>query len=225
MNSFIISYYFSISIQIIAFFIQLYGYLLPTTKSIITLKYALNIEFFVSIIELIVYAWIGTNLMNLNHVMNKRYLDWVITTNFLLISIALLFMYYNENALKIKEEDKNVKGLIQDNIPKFAPILLFNNLMLFIGFMGEKKKIKKIYSFSFGFLCFFASFYYLYTYFGKFSHLSKRVFYIIAFIWGLYGVAHLMKDKLKNTMYNLLDLISKNFFGIFLVYFILDQTN
>lgn len=225
MNSFVASYYFSVCVQIIAFLIQFYGYLIPTNNEMISLKYALNTEFFVSIIELVVYLWIGTNLSNLNTVMNKRYLDWIITTNFLLISIALLFMYYNESHLLIKKKDKNFKGLVLKNIPKFAPILLFNNLMLIFGYLGENKRISKFYSFSFGFVFFFLSFYYLYKYFGKFTHVSKKIFYIITTIWALYGFAHLMNEKLKNTMYNLLDLVSKNFFGIFLVYVIINKVN
>ena len=96
MNSFILSYFFSLIVQIISFFIQLYGYLLPINPKIKPLKYSLNVEFLVSIIELFVYFWIGYSLHNLKSVMNKRYLDWFITTNFLLISIALLFIYFNQ---------------------------------------------------------------------------------------------------------------------------------
>ena len=96
MNSFVSSYYLSVIIQFATFFIQLYGYLLPVDSKLLPLKYALNTEFFVSIIELLVYLWIGFNLSNLSLVMKKRYMDWFITTNAMLIALSLLFIFYNQ---------------------------------------------------------------------------------------------------------------------------------
>lgn len=220
MNIFYTSYYFSLVFQICSFLIQFYGYTLNVKNELLPLKYSLNVEFFVSIIELIVYLWIGLNLKNLLSVMNKRYLDWVITTNALMISMAILLNYYNKS-IKIKKN--TLKNVIYDNIPKYIPILLFNNLMLLFGFLGEKKIIKKFYSFTIGSIFFYLSFYYLYIYFAKHSRFGRIFFYTITFIWFLYGIAHLLNDKYKNTMYNLLDLLSKNFFGIMIVYLILKQ--
>ena len=220
MNHFILTYYLSIIIQFLSLIIQGYGYNLTVPNKILPLKYALNIEFFVSIVEIIVYLWIGTNLINLKTVMTKRYIDWFITTNFLLISIAIVLEYYED-----KEENKNIEyninNVINKNISKYIPILIFNNLMLIIGYLGEIKTISKKYSFSFGFIFFILSFYYLYKYFIKSSLFGKYFFYMITFIWALYGVSHLLNEKLKNTMYNILDLFSKNFFGVFLVFLIL----
>ena len=41
------------------------------------------------------------------------------------------------------------------------------------------------------------------------------------FVWSLYGVAALLGDKLKNISYNILDIFAKNFYGLFLYFFIL----
>ena len=219
MNSFIQTYYFSLFIQFITFFIQLYGYLLPTTQTILPLKYALNAEFFVSIIEFIVYIWIAFSLKNLDTVMAKRYIDWFITTNSMLIAICLLFIHYNqEENIKISNRKNTFENLITKNISIFAPILLFNTLMLGIGYLGEKNIIPTRYSFSIGFVFFAASFYLIYENFAKYSQYGKNAFYIITTIWALYGVAHLLGKIGKNTAYNILDLISKNALGIFLVY-------
>ena len=225
MNLFVLSYYFSVVFQIISFLIQLYGLQQPITPQLIPLSYSLQVEFYVSIVELIVYLWIGTNLVNFKSVMNKRYLDWFITTNFLLISIALLFIYFNqrqnEKDLIEIEKKNNANELLIKNIPKFTPILIYNNLMLIIGYLGEIQKIPKVFSTSIGFLFFFLSFYYLYDLFAKYSKSGIFVFYILALIWGLYGVSHTFSLELKNISYNILDLISKNIFGVFLVYMIL----
>ena len=220
MNSFVSSYYLSVLIQFATFFIQLYGYLLPVDSKLLPLKYALNTEFFVSIIELLVYLWIGFNLSNLSLVMKKRYMDWFITTNAMLIALSLLFIFYNQQEAKRQESEKQhtFKSLIKENKGKFIPILIFNTLMLITGYLGETKIISKIYSFTIGFVFFILSFYYLFDNFAKYSDNGKRVFYIIATIWSLYGIAHLLGKINKNTAYNILDLISKNVLGVFLVF-------
>ena len=219
MNYFILSYYFSVLIQFLSLIIQGYVYSLNVSKDILPLKYALNIEFIVSVVEILVYLWIGTNLVNFKSVMSKRYIDWFITTNFLLVSIAIVLEYYETKEQHLEYDINNV---IIKNIPKYIPILIFNNLMLIIGYFGEIKIIHKKYSFTFGFLFFILSFYFLYKYFIRSSLFGKYFFYIITIIWALYGISHILNEKTKNTMYNILDLISKNFFGVFLSFLILD---
>jgi hypothetical protein len=172
-----------------------------------------------------VYLWIGTNLLNFDSIMKKRYLDWFITTNFLLISIALLFIFFkqrqNQKELKECDAQNNYQELIVQNTNKFIPILIFNNIMLIIGYLGEIKKIPVVASTSLGFVFFFLSFYYLYEFFAKYSNTGKTVFYALGFIWALYGVSHTFRDYWKNISYNVLDLISKNAFGVFIVFMIL----
>ena len=41
----------------------------------------------------------------------------------------------------------------------------------------------------------------------------------------MYGVAALMNYRIKNIMYNVLDLFAKNFFGLYLGYVILKSVN
>lgn len=224
MNSFVCSYYMSVFVQFLAFFIQFYGVFLHVTPELVPLKYALNIEVCVSIIEFMVYIWIGTNLKNLDVVMTKRYADWVITTNGLMISISLLFIYLNQQELYHQEppEENNKETLIVDNTRKFIPLIVYNNLMLLCGFMGEKGVLSKKYSFSLGFFFFFLGFYSLFQGFAIHSRKSTNVFYVIATIWALYGFSHLLPKIEKNVAYNILDLISKNLFGVFMVYLILN---
>ena len=225
MNQFVISYYFSVIVQVLSLLIQGYGYTLRVPSFLYPLKYALNIEFFVSLIEIIVYLWIGFNLKNFNSVMSKRYLDWFITTNFLMVTFSLIFIFFNDQTINSHDKEYNFNTLILDNTSKLLPILLFNNLMLIVGLMGEKKKISKLYSTSIGFLFFILGFYYLYEYFAKFTSIGIKVFYTLVLIWSLYGVAHTLSEKWKNVSYNLLDLVSKNIFGVVLVWYILQYKN
>ena len=231
MNLFVVTYWFSVFIQILSLFIQMYGYFfINVTPELIPLKYALNFEFFVSIVELLVYLWIGFNLSNFTSVMGKRYLDWFITTNFLVVSVSLLMIYFNQREERNNSYDgdnitkiyqNNTKTLIEDNLPKYTPLIVYNNMMLLVGFLGERGVLSKWFSTPVGFVFFFLGFYYLYEFFAKHSNSGNRVFYFITSIWAMYGIAHTFRDQPKNIAYNLLDLISKNAFGVFMVYLML----
>jgi bacteriorhodopsin len=42
-------------------------------------------------------------------------------------------------------------------------------------------------------------------------------------IWFLYGIASFMNYNIKNVSFNILDLFSKNFFGIYLFYIVYNK--
>ena len=44
------------------------------------------------------------------------------------------------------------------------------------------------------------------------------LFYFMFIVWGLYGIAALFDVYSKNLCYNILDIISKNFYGLFIFY-------
>ena len=48
--------------------------------------------------------------------------------------------------------------------------------------------------------------------------LVYSIIYFIFTIWGLYGIAALMPHHTKNNMFNILDIFSKNFFGVYIYY-------
>jgi bacteriorhodopsin len=61
-------------------------------------------------------------------------------------------------------------------------------------------------------------FYVIYTKYAQFTSHGTSTFVYFVIVWGLYGVAALMSYKVKNVMYNILDLFAKNFFGLFLAF-------
>ena len=146
MNEFIVTYYLSVILQFISLIFQFYGYLINVPDTLYTLKQALNVEFFVSIVEIIVYIWIGTSLNVYKDVMKKRYIDWFLTTNTLMISFSLLFIFFQENKNLIPKNDSHqpLQEYITTNITYLRPILLYNTLMLIIGYLGETKIIHKM---------------------------------------------------------------------------------
>ena len=53
---------------------------------------------------------------------------------------------------------------------------------------------------------------------GGLRNLKIFIFYWFVVVWGMYGVFAVMSYTIKNTGYNILDIFSKNVFGIFLAY-------
>ena len=53
------------------------------------------------------------------------------------------------------------------------------------------------------------------NYVGK-ADINKRIFLLMTIVWSLYGVAAMFPTIIKNLSYNILDVISKNFYGLYL---------
>ena len=215
------TYYMSVYIQFALLLFMLYHQGLVVSPELEILKKAYDLEFIVSIIEFSVYLLMGYYLKT--NIMSLRYIDWFITTNVLLVTLSYLFLYNNYKV------EKNTTALASDEYLKdhyfdiFTIIIIFNSLMLMIGFAGEIKIIPKIYGLTGGMIFFILSFYTIYNNFVK--NNSKNLFYLLIFIfiWLLYAVAYLFNYKEKNMAYNILDLISKNLFGLFILYIIYDE--
>jgi hypothetical protein len=211
------TYFFSIAFQFAALVIQHIGINLKTPEKHKPLTMALGMVYIVCIIEFIVYLWIGLTLSDPNKMMPRRYVDWFITTNVLLIVISILFIY-EENKENGFEKKLTFKNMITDNKDIFAKILGFNNLMLICWFLGEINVLEKIYSFPLGMLFFIMGFHILYKHFAKFSKFGRTFFPLFIAIWVSYGFTHLMPSSIKNSAYNLLDLVLKNSFGLYFVH-------
>ena len=207
--------YFSIFIQFITFFIGLDGYRYKLKPMDESLKDILTIENTVQLIEGLVYIWIIYYSLNFDDMINKRYLDWFITTPLMLIS-TILFMKYNTE--KEKNNSIDSKQFFYEYFKDILYIGLLNALMLLFGFLGEKKIINKNLSIIIGFIFFFLTFKYIYDKFVLNNEKNKKLFYFVFIIWSLYGVAAFLPDIQKNSCYNILDLISKNFYGLFIYY-------
>ena len=143
--------------------------------------------------------------IKLDKITSIRYIDWVLTTPLLLLS----FVFYADYQ---KREDG--KGAV-DYMP-LTYIFALNMLMLFFGFLGETKRYNKLKSFLLGFAAFAGLFYFLYDSYVKDNSSVEAVYWVLLAIWALYGVAYYLPIKSKNIAYNVLDMLSKSGFGIFL---------
>ena len=87
-------------------------------------------------------------------------------------------------------------------------------------FLGEIRKIPYFLGYVLGMICFIISFSTIFNNFAKGQSQNEQLFGVFMFVWLLYGFAYLMSYKTKNIAYNLLDLVSKNIFGLYLLYVI-----
>ena len=90
--------------------------------------------------------------------------------------------------------------------------------MLVFGYLGELNIIPLPISTTIGSIFFYLSFKLIYDEYGSKSKQGKILFWVLGSVWSLYGVAAVMPLTVKNISYNFLDIISKNFYGLFLYY-------
>jgi len=193
---------------------------------IVAMRHILNLETCISIVAAYFYGKFITTLdplkdeiiTNSNKIdkeeLNKlekkinttRYVDWMITTPIMLLVLVLALQYNSKNT-----------GIVFSD---YLLILLFNYGMLGTGYLGELNILNKLIANIIGFVYFgllYGFIYYKYLLNTKNgNNYNNKVLYLSFFIlWALYGVFYLMKESIKNTGYNILDLFSKCFVGIY----------
>lgn len=108
----------------------------------------------------------------------------------------------------------NVNKVVQLKI--IGSVVLLNYVMLYFGYLGERKSINRIFATIFGFIAFFLMFLIIYLNYvkPKYSTANYILFGIYFTVWSLYGVVYLFDEEYKNSITNILDLTSKCFMGI-----------
>lgn len=214
----------SIIIQVCTWFIDLYVLTIKYKGPIVFLKNLLWIEFAVQIVEGMFYFWMIRNFATIKNITQYRYYDWVITTPSMLFTYSMYLIYLKTMTPPSVEPigsdpdtlEKSFLEIVQENTPILVPIAILNTLMLLFGYLAEIGKISFEWGAVLGFLPFFAFFYLIYENYAKHTTIGQMTFVYFITVWGLYGVASLFSYKYKNIAYNVLDLFSKNFFGVFL---------
>ena len=125
MDSLKFTYYLSVIVQVVALAFQNYGLNYTVAPEHEPLKYALKLEYYVSIIELLVYIWIGMILSKINDITPRRYIDWVITTSILLITTAILLIYEKQKQDGFIEK-KTAEEMIVENKDTLIKISIAN---------------------------------------------------------------------------------------------------
>ena len=207
----IISTYLSIIIQVITGIINLWGLHINVDDNKKIFKDLLNVELFIQNIELVFYIWMANNLNIIQNITPYRYLDWIITTPTMLITLM---------AFLDKDKNSNLYNYIQKNKYFIIKIIVLNLIMLLFGLAGELKYLDYDSAIILGFLPFIYYFKLIHDKYiiEKTSSENLNTYWFYFIIWSLYGIAAFLSYEYKNSSYNILDLFSKNFFSIFLVY-------
>ena len=221
-NIFYNSLILSIVIQAITGLIDFIALLVNVPVEYNIIKQLLLMEFIVQVIEGTFYIWLFYNFNNVVNVTPSRYFDWAITTPTMLIQL-IFYLIYLDNKNKGTTGQLEYFNLFDENLTTIIQVLVLNWLMLLFGYLGEINVIPMLLGTIIGFIPFLIYYYIIYTNYASLSDSGWKIFVYFFFFWSLYGVASAMPYYIKNTVYNILDLFSKNFFGIFLSYIVLFQ--
>jgi hypothetical protein len=214
---------FSFTAQIITGLIDFFALQvnIPVEKKI--LKELLFLELIVQIIEGIFYFWLLKSFNNVENITKYRYYDWTFSTTLMLFTLMSYLIY-------LQNKNKTLQEIYTENRKIIHKVLILNLLMLTLGYLGEINKLNTQTSVFSGFIPFILYYKIIFNNFVSDDVLNKKeiskenkkeiknLFWYFFIFWGLYGIAALLPYSSKNVCYNILDLFSKNFFGLYLSY-------
>lgn len=215
-----LSLFISVIIQILTGSIEIYSLFIKIPIKFFLIKQLLLLEVIVQFIEACFYLYWLFNFQNIINITPKRYIDWALSTPIMLITLVfyLIFLNHKENNISHKLE---FFDLFNKNFKPISQILILNWLMLLFGYLGETNLIPLLLGVAIGFIPFLIYYYIIYTKYAVLSNDGFKIYFYFLFFWSLYGIIAMLPYNYKNTFYNILDLFSKNFFGLFLTYIIL----
>lgn len=204
----------SLIIQILTFILLVMSFFINIKKDKLILKNVLYLEVIVQIVEIIFYIWLIYNFSKLHYdITYIRYFDWVISTPVMLFILIIIMEYIHNKNIKLQN--------IIDN-PLILIIIFFSNFfMLLFGYLGETKKISKWISFLLGFLFLLLTYILIFIFYVRNNNYNLLILWFHIIIWSLYGYSFLQPYLLKNNMYNILDIFSKNITAFLIFFYIL----
>ena len=224
------SLWFSIVVQVITGIIELLALFVKTAPGMSLIKQLLGLEVAVQAVEGAFYVWLYNNIHTVKNITPKRYADWALTTPTMLVTLIAYLIYLNASTnMNNEQKSLSLLQILRENAVPIAQIVGLNWLMLLFGYLGEVGVIPLVAGVALGFAPFIAYFYIIYDRFianannpdnPDNTNTSVKIYAYFLVFWSLYGIVAVLPYALKNTIYNVLDLFSKNFFGIFLSYLI-----
>jgi bacteriorhodopsin len=205
-NSFYFTYIFLITTGTICFIEALRN---PDPK----VRHIMNLETCISVVAGYFYGLFVAKIdksekdkkneeMPLKEINDNRYTDWAISTPLMLLVLCLVLGMENKHVV---------------NFWVFMLILLFNFLMLGAGYIGELGTLTKTSANMLGFVFFTLMYGTIWSVYmrNKKTINSLVIFWLFVVLWAFYGVFYQTDTLTKIFGYNILDLLSKAFVGIF----------
>lgn len=208
----------SIGVQILVFILTSHALFLKIPKEDVMIDSLLKIETSVQIVEALAYASLIYFSVKVKDMTRYRYYDWFLTTPLMLLTLCGLLEYTKE-----KTTFQNFVHVHKNTLGK---LFIYNALMLFFGYLGETKAMVPYIAYAIGFFFFFKTFDLIQKTWtqetnGKKDNdpsfaQTKQIYDIFVGLWLLYGIFAFTNPFIKNHAFNILDLLSKNAFGVFL---------
>lgn len=200
----------SLGMQVLLGLITASGYFISVGDDTVRseLNVIVTLEVVSQVIEFLWYAYFTCRHAEIRTW--TRYIDWVLSTPVMILSTVLFFAHRRDQ----------YELWTPFSTPHVYLCLAFNWLMLLFGFLTEVGKLDRPIGLSIGSLFFVASFTLLASCIAQDS-LSIALFWVMYAVWAGYGLAATLPYTSKNVAYNVLDIVSKNFYGIFLTIYAL----
>lgn len=190
---------------------------LPAEHQILTS--VITMETIVQLIEFVFYIWVTMTSLEVSSITSRRYIDWSITTPTMLLSTIFYFEYLKHMEAKKQTQagpewpNITAREVVRNNSWAIAITLISNWLMLISGVLGELGVTPLLGSNMVGFVFFGITFYNIYKFSGN---PGQHLFMFLLIVWSMYGVVAMLPAIWKNIAYNLLDIVAKNFYGIYI---------
>jgi bacteriorhodopsin len=193
----------------------------------------LLVEMTVQAVEFGFYVtWIRRARATPHDMARVRYYDWFLTTPMMLFTLAAYMTYAADRHAADRHavagvsatnqttlaDGRGLTGFLKSEARYLACIAAANFGMLIVGFAAEGGHVSRPVAFVVGFLAMALSFGILWQRYARHSPDGRRLFSVVFVVWSLYGVAFMADPVTKNSVYNGLDVVSKNVFGLFLAY-------
>jgi len=207
----------SIVIQVLTAIIDIIAVMIKVPTNVLFLQQMLLLEVIVQFIEGFFYIYWFYNFTTILNVTPKRYFDWAFSTPTMLTTL-IFYLIFLKNKEDNTEKELDYFKVFGQEFSTLIKIFILNWLMLLFGYLGEIKIIPVLLGVALGFIPFFIYYYIIYKKYALLSKDGHKIFFYFLIVWSLYGVVAVLPYKIKNICYNILDLFSKNFFGLFLSY-------
>ena len=214
----------SVIIQFITGLFEIGTLFIHVKPQIVIIKQLMVLEVIVQIIEGLFYFWLLFHFSTVSNVTPKRYVDWSITTPTMLITLIIYLIYLDYKERGLDTSTLDFFQILSQNSTNIMYILSLNWLMLLFGYLAEIKLLDTISGVILGFIPFLIYYFIIYVNYAYKSKNGWKFFMYFFFFWSLYGIAALLPYNIKNAGYNILDIFSKNFFGVFLTYILITQS-
>lgn len=206
--------YLSLVVQAVVGVLDIYGILLkvpPREEILISL---LKIETLVQVVQFVMYLYLFQRI-NVATMATDRYKDWFITTPLMLFTTLLYFEYNNK-----PDQVITLTNFVATNQKELSLVIVSNFVMLLFGLLGEYGTLSILTATIGGFAAYAFTFWFIYNRYVKGSEKNKGLFQFFSGVWVLYGVAYWLPVIEKNLAYTGLDIVAKNFFGVYLFWLV-----